>query len=42
MAPDGQTGFNPVGWYDDVLVRTDDGWRIARRNFTMVHFRTLP
>jgi 3-phenylpropionate/cinnamic acid dioxygenase small subunit len=42
LAPDGQSGFNPVGWYDDVLVRTDDGWRIARRTFTMAHFRTLP
>ena len=42
MAPDGQSGFNPVGFYDDELVRMADGWRIARRNFTMVHFRTLP
>ena len=36
MAPDGQTGFNPIGFYDDQLVRTDDGWRIAHRTFTMV------
>jgi 3-phenylpropionate/cinnamic acid dioxygenase small subunit len=41
MAPDGQSGFNPIGFYDDELVRTDDGWRIARRTFTLVHFRTL-
>ncbi len=42
MAPDGESGFNPLGFYDDELVRTGDGWRIARRTFTMVHFRTLP
>jgi hypothetical protein len=42
MAPDGQSGFNPYGFYDDELVLDDDGWRIARRTFTMVHFRTLP
>ncbi|MFZ0248333.1 MAG: nuclear transport factor 2 family protein [Acidimicrobiales bacterium] len=42
LAPDGQSGFNPVGWYDDELVRSVDGWRIARRTFTMAHFRTLP
>ena len=42
MAPDGQTGFNPIGFYDDQLVLTGDGWRIARRTYTMVMFRTLP
>jgi hypothetical protein len=42
MAADGQTGFNPIGFYDDELVRTPDGWRIVRRTFTMVTFRTLP
>jgi 3-phenylpropionate/cinnamic acid dioxygenase small subunit len=41
MAPDGRSGLNPIGFYDDELVRTADGWRIARRRFTMVHFRTL-
>ena len=41
MAADGTTGFNPIGFYDDDLVRTPDGWRIAKRRFTMVHFRTL-
>lgn len=38
MAPDGQTGLNPRGYYDDDLIRTPDGWRIARRRFTNVHF----
>jgi 3-phenylpropionate/cinnamic acid dioxygenase small subunit len=42
MASDGQSGFNPYGFYDDELVLGHDGWRIARRTFTMVHFRTLP
>jgi 3-phenylpropionate/cinnamic acid dioxygenase small subunit len=42
MAADGASGFNPVGFYDDELVRTPDGWRIAHRTFAMVTFRTLP
>lgn len=42
MALDGQSGFSPVGFYDDELVLTAAGWRIARRTFTMVTFRALP
>ena len=41
MAADGLSGINTFGFYDDDLVRTRDGWRIARRHFTMVHLRTL-
>ena len=41
MAPDGLTGLNPRGFYEDRLVRTPDGWRIAHRRFTMVHFGTI-
>jgi 3-phenylpropionate/cinnamic acid dioxygenase small subunit len=41
MAADGQSGLNPIGFYDDELVQTADGWRIASRRFTMVHFRIL-
>lgn len=41
MAPDNRTGARAVGYYDDELVRTDDGWKIARRRFTMVLFRNL-
>jgi 3-phenylpropionate/cinnamic acid dioxygenase small subunit len=41
MAADGQSGLNPLGFYDDELVHDAAGWRIARRTFTMVHFRTL-
>lgn len=41
MAPDGRTGLNPCGFYDDELVRTALGWRIARRRFTSVHFGVI-
>ena len=30
------SGVNAVGFYDDDVVRTDAGWRIARRRFTPV------
>jgi 3-phenylpropionate/cinnamic acid dioxygenase small subunit len=36
MGADNQTGVRAVGIYDDELVRTADGWRIARRRFTSV------
>ncbi|MFV8161526.1 nuclear transport factor 2 family protein [Mycobacterium sp. 134] len=36
MAQDNNSGVNAVGFYDDELVRTADGWRIARRVFTAV------
>jgi 3-phenylpropionate/cinnamic acid dioxygenase small subunit len=41
MAPDGGSGVNAVGFYDDRLRRTGDGWRIAERRFTMVHVRPM-
>ncbi len=41
MAPDGQSGLNPRGFYDDELRRTPQGWRIAHRNFTYVHFGVI-
>lgn len=41
MSPDGQSGLNPRGIYDDRLVRTADGWRIAHRRFTMAHFAAI-
>jgi 3-phenylpropionate/cinnamic acid dioxygenase small subunit len=41
MAADGASGLNPIGFYDDHLLRTRDGWRIARRHYTMVSFRTV-
>lgn len=33
---DDNHGVNGIGYYDDELVRTDAGWRIARRRFTTV------
>lgn len=30
------SGVNAIGYYDDDVVRTDDGWRIARRRLTKV------
>jgi 3-phenylpropionate/cinnamic acid dioxygenase small subunit len=36
MAPDNKSGVNAVGYYDDELVRTGAGWRVARRSFTPV------
>lgn len=36
MAADNASGVNASGYYDDEVVRTSDGWRIARRTFTAV------
>lgn len=36
MFGDNGSGVNAIGIYDDELVRTDAGWRIARRTFTPV------
>ena len=41
MAPGGASGVTSIGWYDDELVRTEGGWRIARRRFTPIHMGTL-
>ena len=40
LAQDNATGVQAAGFYDDELVRTDAGWRIARRRFTTV--RVVP
>jgi 3-phenylpropionate/cinnamic acid dioxygenase small subunit len=37
MGPGDRRGVRAAGFYDDELVRTGGGWRIARRRFTMVH-----
>ncbi|MFZ1176355.1 MAG: nuclear transport factor 2 family protein [Mycobacterium sp.] len=37
----GGTGVNGIGFYDDEIVRTPDGWRIARRRFTAVRVSTV-
>jgi 3-phenylpropionate/cinnamic acid dioxygenase small subunit len=41
LAPDNASGVNAVGFYDDELVRTAAGWRIARRRFTPVRVNTV-
>ena len=41
MATDGLMGVNAIGWYDDELVRTEAGWRIASRRYTTMHMRAL-
>lgn len=39
MTPDGQTIMNATGFYDDHLVLTADGWKIAQRQFTAVRMQ---
>jgi 3-phenylpropionate/cinnamic acid dioxygenase small subunit len=41
MFGDNQSGVNAWGFYDDEIVRTADGWRIARRRFTQVRITTF-
>ncbi|MCV7155101.1 nuclear transport factor 2 family protein [Mycolicibacterium pyrenivorans] len=41
MAQDNSSGVNAAGFYDDEFVRTDNGWRLARRRFTTVLVRTV-
>ena len=41
LAPDNKSGVNAVGFYDDDIVRTTDGWRIERRRFTPVRLTTV-
>ena len=36
LGPDNGAGVRATGFYDDDLVDTADGWRIARRTFTLV------
>lgn len=41
LSQDNSSGVNAAGFYDDELVRTGAGWRIARRRFTSVLVRTV-
>lgn len=41
LGPDGQSGAHAMGLYDDELVDGADGWRIARRRYTMVRLEGL-
>jgi uncharacterized protein (TIGR02246 family) len=41
MFGDNTSGVNAIGFYDDEIVRTKDGWRIARRRYTQVRLTTV-
>ena len=41
MTADNNSGVNAIGYYDDEIVRTGDGWRIARRRYTQVRLTTV-
>ncbi|KKC05201.1 nuclear transport factor 2 family protein [Mycobacterium nebraskense] len=41
MAGDNNSGVNAIGFYDDEIVRTGEGWRIARRRYTQVRLTTV-
>jgi 3-phenylpropionate/cinnamic acid dioxygenase small subunit len=41
MAQDNNSGVNAIGFYDDELVRTPAGWRIAWRRFTAVRITNV-
>ncbi|BBZ72820.1 nuclear transport factor 2 family protein [Mycobacterium paraseoulense] len=41
MAGDNTAGVNAIGFYDDEIVRTAEGWRIARRRYTQVRLTTV-
>ena len=42
MFADNANGTRATGFYDDELVQTGDGWKIARRRFTMVLLQLVP
>lgn len=41
LVADNTSGVNAIGVYDDEVVRTKDGWRVARRRFTPVRVTTI-
>ncbi len=41
MTADNKSGVNAIGSYDHEIVRTNDGWRIARRRYTQVRLSTV-
>lgn len=42
LGPGNVGGAQAAGYYDDVLVLTDAGWKIARRRYTMVSMQPIP
>jgi 3-phenylpropionate/cinnamic acid dioxygenase small subunit len=41
LGPDNVRGAQAAGYYDDVVVQTDDGWKIAQRRYTMVRMQGI-
>ena len=41
LLADNVRGAQSAGFYDDLVVRTADGWKIARRTFTMVRLQMV-
>lgn len=41
LGPDNAHGAWTVGYYDDVVVPSGGGWKIARRRFTMVRIQAV-
>ena len=41
LGPDDARGAQAAGYYDDLVVRTDEGWKIARRRYTMVRMQLI-
>jgi hypothetical protein len=41
MLGDNRSGANAIGLYDDDIVRTHAGWRIAQRRFTPIRMTAL-
>ena len=41
LGADNRAGVHAIGYYDDELVQTASGWKIARRRFTMVRVAPL-
>jgi 3-phenylpropionate/cinnamic acid dioxygenase small subunit len=41
LVADNTSGVNAIGFYDDEIVRTEAGWRIARRRYTQVRLTTV-
>ena len=37
----GANGMHTIGYYDDVLVRTTAGWKIAERSYTTVYLKFI-
>lgn len=41
QGPGGHSGAHSIGYYDDELIRTAEGWRIATRRYTTVSLKFL-